>query len=161
MRNKVISLKEKMDKVYREDPWYGDSFKSVLKKIDSKTAFIRVGRNTHTIAELVAHIIGWREFVLARLRGDRKFRMIQNISFNWRRIDENEETAWKNLLDALDRNQKDVITTLNKSDDDILSMPVYRKKYNMEFLIEGQIQHDLYHLGQISLLSKMLKGNNR
>ncbi len=161
MKNKVISLKKKMDKVYQGNPWYGDSLRTILKKIDSATAFTRADKKAHTIAELVAHIIGWREFVLARLRGDKNFRMVQKISFDWRRIDKNEDTVWKNLKIALEKNHKQILKILGQSDDELLNLPVYGKKYNIEFMIEGQIQHDLYHLGQISLLSRLLKGNDR
>jgi uncharacterized damage-inducible protein DinB len=158
MQNKIKLLREKLEKVYGGDPWYGNSAKSVLKNIDPEAAFIRVERNTHTIAELVSHITAWREFVSARLSGDNDFRMLQKISFDWKRIDKNKETAWKNLLTALDKSQREILATLKKTDDDFLNRKVYRKRYNMEFLIEGSIQHDLYHLGQISLLKKMNNG---
>lgn len=158
MQNKVISFNEKLKKVYGGNPWYGDSVKSVLKNIDPRTAFTKASGNTHTIAELVSHIIGWREFALARLKGDKNFRMIQKTSFDWRKKEKDEETAWKTLLSALEKNQKEILAILKRSDDDLLSLPVHRRKYNMEFLIEGFIQHDLYHLGQISLLKKMIRG---
>jgi len=157
MQHKIKLLKNKMEKVYKGNPWYGSSIKSILKKIDSKTAFTRAGKNIHTIAELVAHMIGWREFMLKRLQGDKNFKMYQKLSFNWERIDNNEKTAWKSLLDALEKNQKEIMATLNKLNDDFLNYPVHQRKYNMEFLVEGKIQHDIYHLGQISLLRKLIE----
>ena len=161
MRDKVELLKEKIEKVYRGNPWYGNSIKSVLKDIDPKTAFTKAARNVHTIAELVAHIIAWREFVISKIKGDNNFKITQQLSFDWKKIDGNEKTAWKNLLKTLEKNQREFLTILKKLDDNFLKSPVSRRRYNIEFLIEGGIQHDIYHLGQISLLKKMIKGNKK
>lgn len=161
MRDKIELLTGKIEKVYSGNPWYGNSIKSVLKDIDPKTAFTKAARNVHTIAELVAHIIAWREFVISKIKGDSDFKITQKLSFDWKRIDRNEKTAWKNLLNALEKNQHEILTTLKKLDDDFLELHVSRRRYNIEFLIEGGIQHDIYHLGQISLLKKMIKGNKK
>lgn len=161
MRDKVELLMKKIEKVYSGSPWYGNSIKSILNDIDSKTALTKAAGNIHTIAELVAHIIAWHEFVISKIKGDNDFRMPQKLSFDWRRVDKNEKTAWNSLLDALEINQSEILSTLKKLDDDFLKLPVRRRRYNIEFLIEGSIQHDIYHLGQISLLKKMIKGNKR
>lgn len=161
MRDKVELLVGKIQKVYVGNPWYGNSIKSILKDIDPKTAFTKVARNVHTIAELVAHIIAWREFVISKIEGDNDFKITQKLSFDWKRIDKDEKIAWRSLLNALEKNQSEFLTTLKKLDDDFLKLPVSRRRYNIEFLIEGSIQHDIYHLGQISLLKKMIKGNRK
>jgi uncharacterized damage-inducible protein DinB len=161
MRDKVKLLTEKIEKVYNGNPWYGNSIKSVLNDIDPKIAFTKAARNVHTIAELVVHIIAWREFVISKIKSDNDFKITQKLSFDWKRIDRNEKTAWKSLLNALEKNQHEILTTLKKLDDDFLKLPVSRRRYNVEFLIEGGIQHDIYHLGQISLLKKMIKGNKK
>ena len=161
MRDKVELLTKKIEKVYSGNPWHGNSIKSVLRDIDPKTAFTMAAGNVHTIAELVAHIIAWREFVISKIKDDRNFKITQKLSFDWERIDRNEKTAWKSLLNALEKNQNEILTTLKKLDDDFLKLPVSRRRYNNEFLIEGGIQHDIYHLGQISLLKKMIKGNKK
>ncbi len=161
MQDKVELLTKKIEKVYNSSPWYGNSIKSILNDVDSKTAFTKAARNIHTIAELVVHIITWREFVISKIKGDNDFKLTQKLSFDWKRIDRNEKTAWKSLLDALEINQSEILSTLKKLDDDFLKLPVRRRRYNVEFLIEGGIQHDIYHLGQISLLKKMIKGNKK
>ena len=98
---------------------------------------------------------------MSKIKGDNDFKMTQKLSFDWKRIDRNEKTAWKSLLIALDINQNEILATLKKLDDDFLKLLVSRRRYNIEFLIEGGIQHDIYHLGQISLLKKMIKENKK
>ncbi len=43
---------------------------------------------------------------------------------------------------------------MNQSDS-ILEDPVPGRNHNFRFLIEGMIQHDIYHLGQIGLMAKL------
>lgn len=156
MQNKIKELKKKFETVYEGSPWYGDSIKSLLKKISAKTALTKSNKNSHSIAELVSHMISWREFLLKRLQGDKEFDVDQENSFQWSRIDSNEKTAWKSLLKELDKNQRKILGKLEKLDDDFLTTPVSKRKYKMNYLIEGVIQHDLYHAGQILLLAKLI-----
>jgi uncharacterized damage-inducible protein DinB len=155
MQNKVILLKKKFEEIYNGDPWYGDSFNSVLKDIDPEAVIKKENKGTHSISEILAHVIGWREFLLSRLSGN-NFKTEQEETFNWKRIDNNEKTAWKSLLDALEENQNRIINALEKASDELLNTPVRERNYNLEYLFEGIIQHDLYHLGQISLLKKSI-----
>ena len=154
MQNKIILLRKKIEEVYSGDPWYGEPFKSILNGIDPGIALKKEKKGTHNIAEILAHIIGWREFLLTRLTGN-DFKIEQEETFNWKRIDNNEKTAWKSLLIALEETQNKILNILEKSDDNLLDMPVHEKNYKMEYLIEGIIQHDIYHFGQISLLKKL------
>jgi uncharacterized damage-inducible protein DinB len=155
MNSKILLLRKKIEGIYSGDPWYGDPFKSILKDIDPAAALKKEKKKAHSIAEILAHIISWREFVLTRLTGN-EFKIEQEETFNWIRIDSNEKTAWKSLLGAMEETQNKILNILEKSDDKLLDMPVRERNYKMEYLIEGIIQHDIYHFGQISLLKKLI-----
>jgi uncharacterized damage-inducible protein DinB len=155
MQNRINMLIKKFEEVYDGNPWYGDSFKSILKDIDSKATLKKEKKGGHSIAEILAHIIGWREFFLSRLTGN-DFKIEQEETFNWKRIDNNQETVWKSLLDTLEETQSRILNLLEKADDNLLDIPVHERNYNLEYLLEGVIQHDIYHFGQISLLKKSL-----
>lgn len=156
MNKKIKELKKKFEIAYSGGPWYGDSMKDILNEINPAIVFEKVNGKSHSIAELTAHIIGWREFTLSRLEGNNNFKINQKETFNWKRIDEGEKTAWKNILKELDKNQKKIISTLNRLDDDFLNNKVAGRRYRAEFMLEGTIQHDIYHLGQIVVLKKLL-----
>ncbi|MEI2740548.1 MAG: hypothetical protein V9F01_17375 [Chitinophagaceae bacterium] len=51
---------------------------------------------------------------------------------------------------------KKIVSLLNKKDDDFLLEIVDFRKYNYRFLLNGMIEHNIYHLGQIAYLNKML-----
>jgi hypothetical protein len=44
----------------------------------------------------------------------------------------------------------------HKKDDNFLGDIVPLRKYNFRFLLNGLIQHNIYHLGQVAYLKKML-----
>ena len=156
MSSKTALLRKKVEEIYSGNPWYGEAFNSILKDIDPEAALKKERKEVHSIAEILAHIIGWREFLLNRLNGN-DFKTEQEETFDWKRIDDNEKTAWKSLLDALEGTQNKILNLLEKSNDSFLNMSVRDNNYKMEYLIEGVIQHDIYHLGQISLLKKSIK----
>ncbi|HKI78340.1 MAG TPA: DinB family protein [Ignavibacteriaceae bacterium] len=156
MKEKIKEIINKYDNVYKGNPWYGTSIIKILNKVDPATVFLKADKHSHSIAELLAHIIGWRENGLNNLIGKSGDKIKQKETFNWKRFNKNEKTAWKSLLRALDKNQKDIISFLRNKNDGYLLGIVPGRKFNMEFLIDGIIQHDIYHLGQIGILNKIL-----
>jgi hypothetical protein len=49
-----------------------------------------------------------------------------------------------------------IINLLRHKDDGFLSEMVDFRKYNFRFLLNGLIQHNIYHLGQIAYVKKLL-----
>jgi hypothetical protein len=45
---------------------------------------------------------------------------------------------------------------LLQKDDSFLDEPVEYRKYDFRFLLNGLIQHNLYHTGQIAYVNKLL-----
>jgi uncharacterized damage-inducible protein DinB len=155
MKKEINLFINKYNKVYKGSPWYGNSLMSILNKVDPGKVFIKPsGKKTNSIAEITAHIIGWREFLLSRISEKHEFKLTQKDTFNWKRIDKNEKTAWKNLLREMDVVQNEIIKILNNSDDDILNLKVRDRKFKIKYLLDGVIQHDIYHIGQIAALNK-------
>ncbi len=158
MGKEIKLIIRKYNKVYKGSPWYGDSLKSILNKVDPGKVFVKPsGRKTNSIAEITAHIIGWREFLLSRISEKHEFKLTQKDTFNWKRIDKNEKTAWKSLLKKLEENQDEILKVLNNSEDELLLMKVPQRKFRVKYLLEGVIQHDIYHIGQIAALNKTLQ----
>lgn len=51
---------------------------------------------------------------------------------------------------------KKIAALLNKKDYTFLEEIVDYRKYNYRFLLNGMIEHNIYHLGQIAYLKKLL-----
>ena len=133
---------------YNGDASYGDPAMKILEGITSESALKRPGKNTHNPAELLAHIVGWEDVYLKRFQGDAKATIDQNLSFDWKRIDKNEKTTWKSLTSAFEKNHKMLVSSLEQEKSD----PQVKEK-----LLNDIMEHDIYHLGQIALIKKLLK----
>ncbi|MBS1949269.1 MAG: hypothetical protein JST47_16035 [Bacteroidetes bacterium] len=48
-----------------------------------------------------------------------------------------------------------IISFLHAKEDDFLDEPVKFRKYNMRFLVNGLIQHHIYHVGQMAYLKSL------
>jgi hypothetical protein len=76
-------------------------------------------------------------------------------ALDWRDIDPKVHT-WKKGLSAFKSIHKKIIVLLKKKDDAFLKEIVDYRKYNYRFLINGMIEHNIYHLGQIAYINKLL-----
>ena len=60
-------------------------------------------------------------------------------------------------MDELKGTHKKITDLLTqKKDDAFLSEIVPNRKYNFRFLLNGLVQHNIYHLGQVAYLKKLL-----
>ena len=57
------------------------------------------------------------------------------------------------------KNQNEILKILDRSDDELLTLKVRQRKFKVKYLLEGVIQHDIYHIGQIAALNKTLQNN--
>jgi hypothetical protein len=74
---------------------------------------------------------------------------------DWREINPKIHT-WKKGLAEFKTIHKKIIALLKKKDDSFLKEIVDYRKYNYRFLLNGMIEHTIYHLGQIAYLHKLL-----
>ena len=142
-----------LSNTYGGSSWHGASMMEILHNIDSAQAF-HSSSHIHKICQLVQHITTWRIFAIKKLEGDRNFEVSQEE--NWKEPTIQNESSWKEILSELDDSQKKLIEKLNAFTDQNLDEDVPGKAYTFYTLIHGVIQHDLYHLGEIALLSREL-----
>ena len=74
---------------------------------------------------------------------------------DWRELNPKLHTRKKALAEFKAIHKK-IIALLDKKDDDFLLEIVDYRKYNYRFLLNGMIEHTIYHLGQVAYLNKML-----
>lgn len=139
------------EKLYNGDPWIDISITSVLEKLSAIQASKRALVNCNTIWEITNHLINWRINVLQRINGA----VLKTPSNNYfEEIKDTSDEAWTATLQKLETTQSDWLKFLKtiKSEDFHKIYPINEMTYYEH--IQGIIQHDAYHLGQIVLLSK-------
>lgn len=147
---RIISLFEKL---YEGSPWIDVNLSGALSNITAKQASTRVFNKYNSIWEIVNHLISWRLNVLKRMQG----KLIKTPDNNYfENVIDNSDTAWKKTLQKLDDSQKQWRQFLDSFKVDSFSKVYPNNQMNYYEHIHGILQHDAYHLGQITLLIKYL-----
>jgi uncharacterized damage-inducible protein DinB len=148
MKTEIEKLTSLLKRTFEKGAWHGPSVKEVLKDITAEVAERRLP-NTHSIAELVAHMISWRYYVIHRLEGNNSFTVTDEMNFP-------KEKKWSSLLEELEESQQKLLQSVEKFPVYKLNelVPVSEQNYTFNTLINGIIHHDLYHAGQIMLIKK-------
>ena len=143
-----------LQNTYNGAAWHGASVMEVINKISARQAF-HESEHIHRICELVQHMITWRVFACKRLEGDDQFEVSQNE--DWKDFSTADSSIWESVKKDLGESQEKLINALEQANDDLLTELVEGKAYDYYTMIHGVIQHDLYHLGEIALLSREFK----
>jgi len=155
---KVKRYIQQLDLLYSGGNWLGESLMEKLSGINDDAAFYEPFEGWNSIAALVWHCQYWRMTLIKRLEGDHGYRDATVAEKNFLRTDKLQERGWYNLVQDLQFTQDKIIEYLSDKHDPFLSEE-FAQGYTFEYFIEGIIEHDAYHLGQIGLLIKMY--NNR
>jgi len=141
---------------YEGPAWHGPDTSEILKGVTAEQAAARPIPGAHTIAELVAHITTWRDFAIHILRGEFDYRVEIGSDADWRPSDGLTAEGWEQIKDRLQRTQEDLLDLLEQASDDILDQQAGDRPFTVRVIIDGVIDHDIYHGGQMVLLKKMV-----
>lgn len=140
--------------LYNGHPWLDVNIMDNLSKLTWQQASCKVHPGLNTIWEIVNHLVSWRMNVLQRVQGE----VIKTPADNYfAPVTKQSEGDWIAAMERFQVSQDAWIQFLAQSEDSILekAYPVNQMSYYEH--IHGIIQHDAYHLGQIVLLTKLLK----
>ena len=144
-----------MKDVWEGEPWFGRSVKELLHEIREDIAFQKPS-GQHSIVELLWHMITWKEFTVSRLRMKEQETLEKFESEDWRELDHSDASLWKKGLERFSQLQNELVSLVQLQNDEILSQKVKERNYDFRQLLHGIVQHDIYHVGQIAYLKKLL-----
>ena len=144
-----------IQQAYFGDNWLDEDMEKKLKNVNEENAFINPDGYIHSIAEIVSHLAEWRRELIERLQFGRHAKLMMDSENNWRSNESLKKSGWAYLKEQLDNTQKDLIALLETKDDSFLESK-WSGEYDYDYLVVGLIQHDVYHLGQIGLIYKMI-----
>jgi uncharacterized damage-inducible protein DinB len=159
-RTEIDLLIEQLRDAFEGDPWFGRNAKLLLGEVDEATAVVKLN-GQHSILELVWHMCTWREFTISFLKPPSDQNLHHFEELDWRELDHNNYSLWTEGLERLERTQQELLSVLRQQDDAILDENVRERTYNYRKLITGIIQHDIYHLGQITFIWKQMKNRDK
>ena len=154
---KSSTIASRLREVLLNGHWIANTnYKEQILSINWQQAIQKVG-SLNTIAALTYHI----NYYLAGLLNafeNRKLEISDKYSFDLPQI--NSEADWSKLVSDFLSNAEKFASHVEQMDDTIFDQPFIDEKYgNYLRNIEGVIEHSYYHLGQISLIRKMIMVN--
>lgn len=143
-------LADQLRRAHQGQAWHGPSLSEVLNGVTAETAGARPIAGAHTIWELVRHIGAWLGTT---------GRMLDGESVNLSAVEDwpahgTGETDWQQALAALHEQTQRLEEQIANLPQEALRKGVPGREFFVRFLLEGVIQHHLYHAGQIAILKK-------
>jgi uncharacterized damage-inducible protein DinB len=156
MRKELNTIIADLNNVLYGEPWYGKALFVLLDEVHPAVVFKKPKRNAHSLIELVYHMITWADFTLKRLQRDKNYDPELEELLDWRKIDALEHT-WSKGLKELKSIHEEILSMLREKDDSLLKEKVDFRDYDFGVLLNGLIQHNIYHLGQLAYVKKLLQ----
>jgi len=156
MQTKILA--NRIREVFLSGKWIANTnFKEQLESINLTKANQKVG-HLNTIALLAFHINYYVSGIINFFENG-SLDIKDKYSFDMPAMQ--SETEWNDFINIFLCNAEILAKHIEQMNDDILSQVFINEKY-VTYLrnIEGIIEHSYYHLGQISLLKKMIESEN-
>lgn len=154
-RNKELA--NRLNEVLLNGRWIANTnYQSQLESVTWKQATQKIG-SLNTIASLTFHVNYYLAGLLNVFKGG-GLEIRDKYSFDMPPIE--SETDWEKLKNEFLTNAEMFVIAVAKLTDYQLDQPFVDEKYGTYLRnIEGIIEHSYYHLGQISLMKKMIIEN--
>lgn len=147
-RERIVSLFEKL---YDGEPWIDVPIRGTLSRISAAQAANRPLPTCNTIWEIVNHLIEWKVNVRHRLDG----KILKTPANNYiSPVVDTSEQAWAETLKRFDLVQNEWLGFLKKLDSKYYESVYPPNQMTYYEHMQGVLQHDAYHLGQIVILAK-------
>jgi uncharacterized damage-inducible protein DinB len=159
----IAFLGEQLRKGYSDDPWHGPATTDLLLDVTAQEAAAHPIPGAHSIREIVFHMTAWHNEVRRRLGGKEPDLPEEG---DWPEPGELSEPAWQRDQDLLATSMAELMAALaSLREEDLerlggsvaeLRDPALGTGVTHRAMINGIVQHNAYHSGQIALLRKAL-----
>ncbi len=146
------SVLKQLDDFNNGNSWVTDKLGKNVFSNSPSVAFKRVDNYSHSVAEQLAHIIAWRNFAVQKLKGDDDFDIEDNSLADWPKPSE-----WNALSRQYESCHQELIAAIKNFPAEQLDSKVPGRRYSYLYLINGIVEHDYYHFGQINSLLAAIK----
>lgn len=149
-----VNLAKRLREVFLNGHWIANTnFKEQILSVNWEQATQKIN-NLNSIASLTYHINYYLAGLLKAFDNG-KLEISDKYSFDMPPI--HSEAEWNLLVNDLLNNAQQFADRIEKMEDDIFDQPFIDQKYGTYLRnIEAVIEHSYYHLGQISLIKKMI-----
>ena len=152
--NEVQRIADQLKLAFEGNAWHGPGVMEVLNDVTAEQAMSRPFAAAHTIWELALHIGAWEGACLKRLQGERAE---LTDAEDWPSIPDTSDDAWQQLKTKLQLGNLELRNAVQAIDPQRLDEPIVPGMPSVYVTVQGVVQHDLYHAGQIAILKKAVR----
>ena len=144
-------ISDQLNRTFNGNAWYGPSVKEVLEGVPAKTAARKPLSGAHSIWELVHHLTSWTDIGRRRAQGE-----IVELTpeLDWPPVNDASEGAWNWALRRLETAQRELVDLLPALAKAQLDAPPVKGAAPLYLLLNGIVQHFIYHAGQLAILKQ-------
>lgn len=153
---KISSYIRQFEQLYSGGSWQDESFEAKLQDITNETAFTQPLPGVHSIAEIIWHSLYWRTVLIKIMEGNDRYKDETAEKYNFLPVETLKQQGWNHLWNEWKKSQEQIIQYLSEKTDRYLEEKGPGKT-DREYIVEGIVQHDIYHLGQIGLIKKIMR----
>lgn len=152
-----VTIASRLREVLLNGHWIANTnFREQILSINWQQAIQKIG-GLNTIAALTYHLNYYLEGLINAFENG-SLEISDKYSFDLPQIKTEED--WSNMISAFLNNSEKFADAVEQMDDSVFDKPFVDEKYGSYLRnIEGVIEHSYYHLGQISLIKKMIMQN--
>lgn len=152
----VRHLASRLRRTFDGPMWHGASLREVLQDIDADLAQQRPVAGGHSIWALVRHMTVWAEIARARLDGERL--SYPGADEDWPVvIDGMTADIWRHDVAKLGDSHAALAARASRLEAAALLEVVPEQEYSVATMLDGVIEHGVWHGGQIALLKRQLR----
>jgi len=144
-------IAEQHRRAYQGEAWHGPAVFETLRGANAARAAAHPIRGAHSIWELVLHLTSWERIVRSRVIGEPT---LAADALDWPKPALPTPSEWRAARAALEEASDALRATIAKMTDKKLQSRRTGTSGTYYELVHGQIQHALYHAGQIAILRK-------
>lgn len=148
----IDRIADQLRKSLHGPAWHGPALLELISELDFRQALTRPLPEAHSIWKIVLHVTSWISATAQALDGQPM--PSEDFADDWPAVREQTAAGWQRALQELEEKGEQLAALVSLLSEERLEEQVLGRNYSFYFLLHGIAQHNIYHAGQIALLSK-------
>ena len=149
--SEISRIAHLLEQTFEGEPYYGPSVLGALENVTADVAAQRPCWSVHGIWDLVVHLTAELNYARAVIEGTAG-PWIEGET-TWPAVTDTSEAVWQETIKGLKTANRAFVRAVKQLDDAILDKKPVRVRGPFYLMLHGTMQHNIYHAGQISLLT--------
>lgn len=144
-------ISKELEIIYQGNSWHGPNIKNILESLDDRSLDFQLN-GSHTIRELLLHMLSWRKIVMLRLlfQSEPSEKELKRMNFP------DNKYSIDHIRKEFAASQDQLTEIMLHFPETRLHDPIPGKEHSYLETMQGLLNHDLYHIGQVVLMRNYL-----